>query len=44
MELTATHGAERYPYLEDGDEVVLAIEGLGELRNRVYRASPPPTR
>jgi fumarylacetoacetate (FAA) hydrolase len=38
MELSASHGADRYPYLEDGDEVVVAIEGLGELRNRVHRA------
>ena len=37
MELTASHGAELYPYLKDGDEVVVAVEGLGELRNRVYR-------
>ncbi len=41
MELTAGHGAEAYPYLEDGDEVVVAVEGLGELRNRVYRRPPP---
>jgi 2-keto-4-pentenoate hydratase/2-oxohepta-3-ene-1,7-dioic acid hydratase in catechol pathway len=41
MELLATHGANRYPYLEDGDEVVLAIEGLGELRNKVYRGPAP---
>jgi 2-keto-4-pentenoate hydratase/2-oxohepta-3-ene-1,7-dioic acid hydratase in catechol pathway len=37
MELSARHGSEEYPYLEDGDEVVLSVEGLGELRNRVYR-------
>jgi 2-keto-4-pentenoate hydratase/2-oxohepta-3-ene-1,7-dioic acid hydratase in catechol pathway len=43
MELSASHGAERYPYLEEGDEVVVAVEGLGELRNRVSRR-PPPSR
>ena len=41
MELSATHGMNRYPYLEDGDEVVIAVEGLGELRNRVFRGPPP---
>jgi 2-keto-4-pentenoate hydratase/2-oxohepta-3-ene-1,7-dioic acid hydratase in catechol pathway len=43
MELAATHGADRYPWLQDGDEVVVAIEGLGELRNRVY-CGPAPAR
>lgn len=38
MELAVTHGSTRYPYLNDGDEVVLAVEGLGELRNRVYHS------
>lgn len=38
MELSATHGAEGFPYLGDGDEVTLSIEGLGSLTNRVRRA------
>jgi 2-keto-4-pentenoate hydratase/2-oxohepta-3-ene-1,7-dioic acid hydratase in catechol pathway len=41
MELAATQGVDRYPWLEDGDEVVVAIEGLGELRNRVRRGREP---
>lgn len=41
MELSVTHGAQQFPYLKDGDEVVVAIEELGEMRNRVYRAPAP---
>jgi 2-keto-4-pentenoate hydratase/2-oxohepta-3-ene-1,7-dioic acid hydratase in catechol pathway len=41
MELAATHGVDRYPWLQDGDEVVVAVEGLGELRNCVYRRRAP---
>lgn len=43
MELSVTQGALKFPYLSDGDEVVVAIEGLGALRNRVYRGSAPST-
>jgi 2-keto-4-pentenoate hydratase/2-oxohepta-3-ene-1,7-dioic acid hydratase in catechol pathway len=35
LELALVHGAERYPWLRAGDEVVLTVEGLGSLRNRV---------
>jgi 2-keto-4-pentenoate hydratase/2-oxohepta-3-ene-1,7-dioic acid hydratase in catechol pathway len=41
LELSGTHGAERFPWLEDGDEVVLEIERLGKLRNRVTRGPEP---
>jgi 2-keto-4-pentenoate hydratase/2-oxohepta-3-ene-1,7-dioic acid hydratase in catechol pathway len=41
MELAATHGTERFPWLRDGDEVVVAVEGLGELHNCVYRGRAP---
>jgi 2-keto-4-pentenoate hydratase/2-oxohepta-3-ene-1,7-dioic acid hydratase in catechol pathway len=41
MELAATHGTERFPWLRDGDEVVVAIESLGELHNCVYRGRAP---
>ncbi|HEY6379822.1 MAG TPA: fumarylacetoacetate hydrolase family protein [Candidatus Dormibacteraeota bacterium] len=35
LELALVHGAARYPWLQAGDEVVLTVEGLGSLRNRV---------
>ncbi|MDT0309700.1 fumarylacetoacetate hydrolase family protein [Streptomyces sp. DSM 44917] len=41
LELSATHGPERYPWLKPGDEVVAAIEGLGALRNTVTEGVPP---
>jgi len=45
LELAATHGEERYPWLRDGDEVVLEIERLGRLRNRVtWGPQPKPLR
>lgn len=40
LELSATHGLDEYPWLRPGDEVVAAVEGLGELRNTVGPAAP----
>lgn len=38
-ELSALHGPEKYPWLMPGDEVVLAVEGLGEQRTVVSHPS-----
>jgi 2-keto-4-pentenoate hydratase/2-oxohepta-3-ene-1,7-dioic acid hydratase in catechol pathway len=35
LELSLVHGSDRYPWLGSGQEVELAIEGIGTLRNRV---------
>lgn len=35
LELSATHGTETYPWLAEGDELVLTAECLGEQRNRI---------
>lgn len=35
LELALVHGAEAYPWLRPGDEVVLGVERLGSIRNRV---------
>lgn len=35
LELSLVHGSEAYPWLRPGDEVELAVEHLGVLRNRV---------
>jgi 2-keto-4-pentenoate hydratase/2-oxohepta-3-ene-1,7-dioic acid hydratase in catechol pathway len=40
LELALVHGGERYPWLRPGDDVVLSVERLGSLRNRVT-AGPP---
>lgn len=37
LELSLVHGEERYPWLKPGDEVVLEVERLGRLANRVVR-------
>lgn len=39
FELAATHGADRYPWLQPGDEVTLEVERLGRLVNDIL---PPP--
>jgi 2-keto-4-pentenoate hydratase/2-oxohepta-3-ene-1,7-dioic acid hydratase in catechol pathway len=41
LELGSLHGWDKYPWLKEGDEVVLEIERLGQLRNRVTFADPP---
>lgn len=35
LELARTHGIENYPYLQAGDEVVVAVEGLGAVISTV---------
>ena len=35
LELSISHGGDAYPWLRPGDEVVLEVEGLGRLANRV---------
>jgi 2-keto-4-pentenoate hydratase/2-oxohepta-3-ene-1,7-dioic acid hydratase in catechol pathway len=35
VELSLVHGSDAYPWLRPGDEVVLEVEGLGRLANRV---------
>ena len=45
FELSLTHGSEAYPWLVPGDEVVLEVDQLGQLRNRVREgASAIPLR
>ncbi|MGH2936584.1 MAG: fumarylacetoacetate hydrolase family protein [Solirubrobacterales bacterium] len=41
MELAAVHGESRYPWLKAGDEVVLRIEKLGEIRGHVAAGGVP---
>jgi 2-keto-4-pentenoate hydratase/2-oxohepta-3-ene-1,7-dioic acid hydratase in catechol pathway len=41
LELSTTHSPEEYPWLRPGDEVVLEVEHLGRLRNRVVEGNPP---
>lgn len=41
LELSRTHSSEEYPWLEDGDEVVASVEGLGSLRSRVVAGAEP---
>jgi 2-keto-4-pentenoate hydratase/2-oxohepta-3-ene-1,7-dioic acid hydratase in catechol pathway len=40
LELALVHGGEDYPWLRPGDEVVLGVEQLGSLRNRVVAGAP----
>jgi 2-keto-4-pentenoate hydratase/2-oxohepta-3-ene-1,7-dioic acid hydratase in catechol pathway len=40
MELSRLHGADRYPWLKPGDEVVIEIEELGRLTHRVVPGPP----
>ena len=39
LELSLVHGGEAYPWLRPGDEVVLEVERLGALRNRITAAA-----
>ena len=41
LELSGTHGADRFPWLKEGDEVVLEVERLGTLRNKLCWNKPP---
>ena len=40
LELSLVHGEEAYPWLKPGDEVVLEVERLGRLPNRVVEGRP----
>jgi 2-keto-4-pentenoate hydratase/2-oxohepta-3-ene-1,7-dioic acid hydratase in catechol pathway len=40
-ELSARFGTESYPWLQDGDQVVLEVEQLGRLENRMTFRPPP---
>lgn len=41
LELSTTHGSDKYPWLKPGDELVLEVERLGRLRNRIGVGEPP---
>jgi len=41
LELTSTHGVEKFPWLQPGDQVTLEIERLGSLSNPVDRGPLP---
>src|SRR2546427_1866571 len=40
LELSLVHGEEEYPWLRPGDEVVLEVDQLGRIENRVVEGSP----
>jgi fumarylacetoacetate (FAA) hydrolase len=40
LELSLVHGESAYPWLQPGDEVVLEVEGMGRLANRVVQGRP----
>ena len=40
LELSLVHGEAAYPWLKPGDEVVLEVEGIGRLPNRVVEGRP----
>jgi 2-keto-4-pentenoate hydratase/2-oxohepta-3-ene-1,7-dioic acid hydratase in catechol pathway len=40
LELALVHGSEAYPWLREGDEVVLSVDRLGSIRNRVVAGAP----
>lgn len=45
FELSAAHGERRYPWLVEGDDVVLDVEQLGALRSPIrWGLKPPQTR
>lgn len=41
LELSLVHGSEAYPWLKPGDEVDLAVDRLGILKNRVVEGPAP---
>lgn len=41
LELSGSHSLDRFPWLRDGDEVVLEVERLGTLRNTLAWSNPP---
>jgi 2-keto-4-pentenoate hydratase/2-oxohepta-3-ene-1,7-dioic acid hydratase in catechol pathway len=40
LELALVHGGDAYPWLQPGDEVVLSVDRLGSLRNRIVAGTP----
>jgi 2-keto-4-pentenoate hydratase/2-oxohepta-3-ene-1,7-dioic acid hydratase in catechol pathway len=42
LELSLVHGAEKYPYLQPGDQVELEVAGLGVLANPVVAGDAEP--
>jgi 2-keto-4-pentenoate hydratase/2-oxohepta-3-ene-1,7-dioic acid hydratase in catechol pathway len=40
LELALVHGGDAYPWLQPGDEVVLSVDQLGSLRNRIVAGAP----
>jgi 2-keto-4-pentenoate hydratase/2-oxohepta-3-ene-1,7-dioic acid hydratase in catechol pathway len=40
LELALVHGSDAYPWLRPGDEVVLSVDRLGSLRNRIVAGVP----
>jgi 2-keto-4-pentenoate hydratase/2-oxohepta-3-ene-1,7-dioic acid hydratase in catechol pathway len=45
LELSGSHGLDRFPWLKEGDEVVLEVERLGTLRNTLaWNKRPVPLR
>ena len=45
LELSGSHGLDRFPWLKEGDEVVLEVERLGKLRNTLaWNKRPVPLR
>ncbi|HSP10659.1 MAG TPA: fumarylacetoacetate hydrolase family protein [Candidatus Dormibacteraeota bacterium] len=40
LELALVHGSDAYPWLQPGDEVVLTVERLGSIHNRVVAGAP----
>lgn len=41
LELSRTHGENEFPWLQDGDEVLIDIEGLGTQRTTIARTPEP---
>lgn len=45
LEISGTHGLDRFPWLKNGDEIVLEVERLGTLRNTIaWNKQPVPLR
>ncbi|HEX4755212.1 MAG TPA: fumarylacetoacetate hydrolase family protein [Candidatus Dormibacteraeota bacterium] len=40
LELALVHGGDAYPWLKPGDEVVLSVDRLGSLSNRIVAGAP----
>ena len=40
LELALVHGGDAYPWLQPGDEVVLSVDRLGSIRNRIVAGAP----